>query len=311
MGSHETLPDNFGKGGWKICFKMEPPGICGNGMLKISFHSDFNRKPHPDKVVEETIKDMWDRRRQANPKMWNALKFRVDSFQVSFKDGATLAKLNLGLTDYASYQGSSSLASPLTFFQSPEEGSPERHLPLALGNAGIVVTSDKYIILLERSEQVGEGAGRWVLPGGHPEPAHVNISQDFLTRSYEGSRDMCLAIERELYSSIVMEITEEVGLATSELSTLQLLGMVRRERDKRPVIVGHCTVTLSKSEMEARFCCQPLHTEACRILFCDLKNLESFLKEEQRLMPEHRGALQLYYESSVYRQDLQAHVSNA
>jgi len=41
--------------------------------------------------------------------MWNALKFRVDSFQVSFKDGATLAKLNLGLTDYASYQGSSSL----------------------------------------------------------------------------------------------------------------------------------------------------------------------------------------------------------
>jgi len=59
MGSHETLPDNFGKGGWEICFKMEPPCICGNGMLKISFHSDFNRKPHPDKVVEETVKDMW------------------------------------------------------------------------------------------------------------------------------------------------------------------------------------------------------------------------------------------------------------
>ncbi|GJD12993.1 Nudix hydrolase 9 [Galdieria sulphuraria] len=144
MGSNETLPDNFGKGGWKICFKIEPPATLGNGMLKISFHSDYNRKPHPDDIVEETIKDMWKRRKET-------------------------------VIPLFTHKGSGSLASPLTFFQSPEEGAPERHLPLSLGNAGIVLTSDNFIILLERSEQVGEGVGRWVLPGGHPEPSHRHV----------------------------------------------------------------------------------------------------------------------------------------
>lgn len=141
------------------------------------------------------------------------------------------------------------VASPLTFFLSPEEGSPERHLPLPVGNAAIVLTSDKFIILLERSEYVGEGAGRWVLPGGHPEPSRVSVTEGYLTQPYEGSRDKCSAIERELYNSIIMEITEEVGLKSSELSTLKMLGMVQRERDKRPVLVGHCRITLSQSEV--------------------------------------------------------------
>ncbi|GJD12994.1 Nudix hydrolase 9 [Galdieria sulphuraria] len=100
-----------------------------------------------------------------------------------------------------------------------------------------------------------------------------------------------------------MEITEEVGLRSSELFTLQLLGMVQRERDKRPVLVGHTRTTLSKSEMEARFCCQRIHTEACRILFCDIRQVETFFQENEQIMPEHRGALQLYFESSVCQQD--------
>ncbi|GJQ10471.1 hypothetical protein GpartN1_g2262.t1 [Galdieria partita] len=304
MGSSETLPDNFGKGGWKICFKTEPPATCGNGVLKINFHSDYNRIPHPDKTVEDTVKDMWKRRNEANPKMWNALKFRVDSYTTFQAQGSSVVvKLNLGLTDYATYQSSSSLASPLTFFQSPEEGSPERHLPLPLGNAGIVLTCDNFIILLERSEQVGEGAGRWVLPGGHPEPSHVNIKDDLQTQSYEGTRDMCLSIERELYNSIIMEVTEEVGLKPSELSTLHMLGMVQRERDKRPVLVGHTRITLSKSEIEARFCCQSIHTEANRILFCNIRQVEKFFQENEKIMPEHRGALQLYFESSLFQED--------
>lgn len=41
--------------------------------------------------------------------MWNALKFRLDSYTASQVQDGTVVNLNLGLTDYATYQGSSSL----------------------------------------------------------------------------------------------------------------------------------------------------------------------------------------------------------
>eukprot|EP00871_Galdieria_phlegrea_P000904 jgi/Galph1/1814/GphlegSOOS_G493.1 len=301
-----SLPDNFGKGGWKICFVIEPPASCNDGRLKIKFHSDNNRLPHPDKVVEETIKDMWKKRKDSMGNMWNALKFRLDKYTVRDISGKTVVTLDLGVTEYASYQGSSALASPLTFLMSPEKGSPEKHLSRSLGNAAIVVTTDKYIVLLERSSKVGEGAGRWVLPGGHPEPSRVSIPETYLSESFKGSNDTCVAIERELYMSISLEVEEEIGLYSSEMSPIQLIGMVQRERDLRPVLLGHTKITLTRGEIEARFCCEDIDNEASRILFFHLDNVQNFYLQHEILMPEHRGALQLYTQSSLFVLDQQS-----
>lgn len=41
----------------------------------------------------------------------------------------------------------------------------------ALGVGACVVSSDGCVVLMRRSAHVGEGAGLWDVPGGHPEPS--------------------------------------------------------------------------------------------------------------------------------------------
>jgi len=47
-----------------------------------------------------------------------------------------------------------------------------QHTANPLGNGAVVETSDGKILLLKRSNNVGEFPGHFVFPGGHPE---VNI----------------------------------------------------------------------------------------------------------------------------------------
>lgn len=44
-----------------------------------------------------------------------------------------------------------------------------QHSSSPLGNGAIVETSDGEIVLLQRSNNVGEFPGHFVFPGGHPE----------------------------------------------------------------------------------------------------------------------------------------------
>lgn len=44
-----------------------------------------------------------------------------------------------------------------------------QHTASPLGNGAVVETSDKKIIVLKRSDNVGEFPGFYVFPGGHPE----------------------------------------------------------------------------------------------------------------------------------------------
>lgn len=44
-----------------------------------------------------------------------------------------------------------------------------QHTSSPLGNGAIVETSDKKILVLQRSHNVGEFPGHFVFPGGHPE----------------------------------------------------------------------------------------------------------------------------------------------
>ena len=44
-----------------------------------------------------------------------------------------------------------------------------QHMSNPLGNGAIVETSDEKIIVLQRSNNVGESPGYYVFPGGHSE----------------------------------------------------------------------------------------------------------------------------------------------
>lgn len=51
-----------------------------------------------------------------------------------------------------------------------------RHTSSPLGNGAIVETADKKIIILRRSNNVGEFPGHYVFPGGHPEVQNDMLS---------------------------------------------------------------------------------------------------------------------------------------
>lgn len=52
---------------------------------------------------------------------------------------------------------------------STDECARCQHTSNPLGNGAVVETSDKRILVLQRSNNVGEFPGHFVFPGGHPE----------------------------------------------------------------------------------------------------------------------------------------------
>lgn len=48
-----------------------------------------------------------------------------------------------------------------------------QHTSSPLGNAAVIETSDQKIIVLKRSNNVGEFPGYFVFPGGHPEVSNL------------------------------------------------------------------------------------------------------------------------------------------
>lgn len=59
---------------------------------------------------------------------------------------------------------------PLTFYSlNLDDSVCCQHTASPLGNGAIVETSDKRILVLKRSDDVGEFPGHFVFPGGHPE----------------------------------------------------------------------------------------------------------------------------------------------
>lgn len=101
-----------------------------------------------------------------------------------------------------------------------------------LGNGAIVETSDQKIIVLQRSNNVGESPGYYVFPGGHSEPQEVGI-----LAHQNGKKDIALLNERvskEMFDGIIREVVEETGVPASSLTEPVFIGVSRREMNVRP-----------------------------------------------------------------------------
>uniref|UniRef100_A0A452XQB5 Nudix hydrolase domain-containing protein n=1 Tax=Aegilops tauschii subsp. strangulata TaxID=200361 RepID=A0A452XQB5_AEGTS len=84
-----------------------------------------------------------------------------------------------------------------------------------LGNGAIVETSDEKIIVLQRSNNVGESPGHYVFPGGHSEPQEVGI-----LAHQNDEKDVAGLTERisdEMFDGIIREVVEETGVPASSL----------------------------------------------------------------------------------------------
>ena len=78
-----------------------------------------------------------------------------------------------------------------------------------MGNGAVVETSDKRILVLQRSYNVGEFPGHYVFPGGHPEVSSLKLAKRMLL-DFIG----CLTVGLKI---VIMPVTLEVWYAISLL----------------------------------------------------------------------------------------------
>ncbi|RVW66063.1 Nudix hydrolase 9 [Vitis vinifera] len=136
-------------------------------------------------------------------------------------------------------------------FLVPSEDDSVRcqHTSSPLGNGAIIETSDKRIVVLRRSNNVGEFPGHFVFPGGHPEPQEIGIvshqfdkdmDPDFINRK----------VSQEMFDSIVREVVEEIGVPEASLCNPVLIGVSCRVLNVRPAAFFFIKCNLHSKEIQ-------------------------------------------------------------
>lgn len=295
----------------------------------------YGRVSHPDAAKEEAAIDgTWTAAVAARPATYNATKFRLAGVLVTPPvegsgggDGAADAAaatvtLQLGITDYRTYVGThlGGGDSPMAFWGHP------RHLALALGNAAVVVTSDGRVPLLRRSAAVAEGRGRYVVPGGHPEPSAMTCTQADGGALRADPAAAGAAAAAELTAAMAREIVEELYLPPDAVppDCLTLLGGVARGGGcGRPQLCYTATLDVCSGSVDAAWAAGvrrhavtaawavgddvPPGTAAEAVESTELVWLDEAdvgvvastgeTRGGKRLMPEHWGAVALYWAS--------------
>ncbi|CAI0451904.1 unnamed protein product [Linum tenue] len=125
-----------------------------------------------------------------------------------------------------------------------------QHTASPLGNGAIVVTADNEIVVLRRSDNVGEFAGHLVFPGGHPEPEKVEVAssqngQDPVVTTEELNKK----VSEEMFDSISREVVEEIGVPATSLTTPVFIGLSRRILNVRPAAFFYMKCNLPSKEI--------------------------------------------------------------
>ncbi|KAK9022346.1 hypothetical protein V6N11_002619 [Hibiscus sabdariffa] len=125
-----------------------------------------------------------------------------------------------------------------------------QHTSSPLGNGAIVETSDKKIVVLERSNNVGEFPGHFVFPGGHPEPQDVGIETHKYSKELkEDSELVSKKVSQEMFESTIREVVEEIGVPATSLSDPLFIGISRRVLNVRPAIFFFIKCSLESKEI--------------------------------------------------------------
>ncbi|CAN7022156.1 unnamed protein product [Brassica rapa subsp. trilocularis] len=214
---------------------------CPSGLslsqVSVDFSKSHDRIQHPDHDLEDSIAQAWEQRSQGNSSLFNGQKFRFGSICLDGDAGTNELPhvyLRLGLTDYRTFVGTNLSSQWEKFLVTSQDDCVRcRHTSSPLGNAAVIETSDQKIIVLRRSDNVGEFPGHYVFPGGHPEPMSVGIDSHQLGKDGDVLNKK---VTREMFDSITREIVEETGIPASSLSTPLFIGISRRELNVRPAM---------------------------------------------------------------------------
>jgi hypothetical protein len=183
-------------------------------------------------------------------------------------------QVSLGKTRYRELLYSNAHAHELT-----EAGHLEL-LSRALGVSAVVRTADCQVILLQRSEKVGEAPGLLDVVGGHIEP---------LADQRDGVPDP--------WVSIAGEIGDELHIPESHLKRWCCLGLIETTGTLKPEMIFSVEVTDTFLEVSQRSIKARDHFEFHRLLPIPEEQLQRFLEESiDGTSPSAVGALRLYLE---------------
>lgn len=152
-------------------------------------------------------------------------------------------------------------------------------LSKALGISAVLVSRDEKIVLIERSESVGEYPGRLDVLGGHIHPSEHAVS---------GVPDPFYAIKAEL--------KEEVNLQVSENEAVICLGLIENRSTNKPELIF--LIKSHRNSGEIINLSLSVHSSELTQVFTiagNMNSLTSFLvNKKDQLSPSAYGALWLY-----------------
>ncbi|XP_059430388.1 nudix hydrolase 9 [Corylus avellana] len=266
---------------------------CPAGLLQsqvsVVFNEAYDRIPHPDTNLENSISEIWDQRFQKNNSLFNGQKFRYGG---CFLHGGGAVCLQLGLTDYRTFVGTN--LNPLWekfLVESEDDPICCQHTSSPLGNGAIVETSDQKIIVLQRSSNVGEFPGSFVFPGGHPEPQEVGITSHQYDKDLTGSELINQKVSQEMFDSIIREVVEEIGVPVASLCSPVFIGISRRELNVRPAAFFFIKCSLESKEIQQLYLSAQDGYESTQLYAVSMIDLENMTSN----MPGcHQGGFALY-----------------
>ncbi|XP_062230561.1 nudix hydrolase 9 isoform X2 [Phragmites australis] len=269
------------------------PAGLPRSRVSVKFDQSFDRIPHPDATLEESISEIWNQRHQRNPSLYNGTKFRYGGNALHHKDGPNqeyCVSLHLGLTDYRTFVGTN--LNPLweKFLVPSEDDSVYcQHMSNPLGNGAIVETSDEKIIVLQRSYNVGEFPGYYVFPGGHSEPQEIGImghqtDEEDLARLSE-------RVSQEMFEGIIREVVEETGVPASSLTDPVFIGVSRREMNVRPTAFFFTKCNIDSSGVSELYSRAQDGYESTKLYAVSVDELRGM---SQRMPGCHNGGFALY-----------------
>ncbi|XP_036618158.1 uridine diphosphate glucose pyrophosphatase NUDT22 [Trichosurus vulpecula] len=272
-----------------------PLGGLAEEQVRAELSPAYDRRPLPG--GEDSIVAAWDARRQAQPWIFNAPKFRLHSAVLGPPDpGGPCLMLRMGLTSYQDFLGTNwaGSAGRLRCQGKADWGDAQAYLADPLGVGAMLGTLDGFLVFLRRSLRVAEAPGLIDVPGGHPEPQALFPGET--PRHEDLPEDLVVP---ELFSSILQEIRDEVNVPLSTLSRPLLLGIARNETSAgRASAEFYVSCNLTSEQVRTLYMTGgPEAHESTGIIFMETQRVRRLQEESEawgELCPSAKGAILLY-----------------
>ncbi|XP_019267326.1 PREDICTED: nudix hydrolase 9-like isoform X3 [Nicotiana attenuata] len=287
-------------GGHEFKLLLSCPSGLSPSQVSVVFNEAYDRIPHPDPFLEQSIFEVWEERERQNSPLYNWTNFRYGGYTFDVGNDPKQqphVSLQLGLTNYRDFVGTN--LSPIWeryLVPSEDDCIQCQHTSSPLGNGAVVETSDKKILVLQRSNRVGEFPGYFAFPGGNPEPQDVGIV------SHDGFHELNQCrnskVSQEMFDSIVCEVVEETGAPANSLvqnkvafSSPIFIGISQRVLNVRPIAFFFIKCNLQSDEIQQLYSSAQNgfeSTQLCAVSMSDLENMAS------KMPGCHRGGFALY-----------------